>query len=111
MKKRLRKKFRTGEFTEFGFQVAFHLDPPVDSPAVEAMLDTFLDQIEAQGLVGGGSGGPDGDFSFFVAAFRPRVPVTETHRQAMEAWLGAQPALADPTVGPLVDAWRAGGMG
>lgn len=111
MKKRLRKKFRTGEFTEFGFQVAFHLESPFDAPAVEAMLDTFLDQMETQGLVGGGSGGPDGDFSFFVASYRPRVPVTEAHRQALEAWLGAQPGIAGPSVGPLVDAWRSGEAG
>ena len=104
MKKRLRKKFRTGEYTEYGFKVAFRMAAPFEQPAVEAMLDAFLDQIESQGLAGGGSGGPNGDFSFFVAAYRPRLVVTEAHRQALEAWLGANPAVTGPSVGPLIDA-------
>jgi len=106
MKKRLRKKFRTGEFTEYGFEVEFRMALPGDAAAGEALLDAFLDQIEAQGLAGGGSGGPDGDFSFFVAAYRPRVAVTEAHRQALAGWLAENPAVAGPKVGPLVNAWE-----
>jgi uncharacterized protein YggL (DUF469 family) len=105
MKKRLRKKFRTGEFTEFEFQVSFRLQPPVAPDAVEAMLGTFLDQIETQGLMGGGGHSLQGDFSFVVSAGGPRTRVADTHRQALEAWLVGHPALTGVSVGPLVDAW------
>ena len=105
MKKRLRKKFRTGEFTEYEFQVTFRMPSPADPQAVEAMLGTFLDAIESRGLMGGGGHSLQGDFSFVVSAGRPRTKVSEAHRAALEAWLQGNPALTGATVGPLVDAW------
>jgi hypothetical protein len=105
MKKRLRKKFHTGEFTEFGFEVAFHLAAPVQPEAEQDLLEAFLDQIESQGLAGGGMS-REGRFAFTIAAARPRVPVTEAHRLALEAWLKANPAIQEPRVGPLADAWH-----
>jgi uncharacterized protein YggL (DUF469 family) len=107
MKKRLRKKFRTGEFTEYGFEVDFHLAAPVEAVAADALLNAFLDQLEAQSLAGGGGGGEDGAFSFFVAAGRPRLVVTDAHRAALDAWLSAQPGVLEPKVSPLTDAWHA----
>jgi uncharacterized protein YggL (DUF469 family) len=106
MKKRLRKKFRLGEFTEFEFQVDFKMKETPDASAVDALLGTFLDDIEARGLVGGGTFSNQGDFTFSLYANRAKVAVTEEHRQAVEAWLVANPAIASHTVGPLVDAWH-----
>ena len=111
MKKRLRKKFRTGEFTEFGFDVEFRMVPPFDPAAVEAMMDAFLDHLDGQRLAGGGSSGPKGDFSFFIASYRPRMAVTEVHRAAMEAWLAGNAGIVDAQVGPLVNAWGTGKLG
>ena len=105
MKKRLRKKFHTGEYTEFEFPVAFRMVPPAPPAAVEAMLGAFLDQVEVRKLVGGGGHSLEGDFSFVVASNRPRVAVTDAHRQALEAWLLGQPGLAGVSVGPLTDAY------
>lgn len=106
MKKRLRKKFRLGEFTEFEFPVAFKMKDTPDTAAVDALLGVFLDEVETRGLVGGGTFSNEGDFRFSLYANRARVAVTEEHRQAMEAWLSANPAIATHTVGPLVDAWH-----
>jgi uncharacterized protein YggL (DUF469 family) len=106
MKKRLRKKFRLGEFTEFEFQVDFKMKETPDPAAVDALLGTFLDDIEARGLVGGGTFSNQGDFSFSLYANRAKVAVTEEHRQAVTNWLSSNPAIASHTVGPLVDAWH-----
>ena len=105
MKKRLRKKFRTGEFTEFEFQVSFRMQPPVEPQAVEAMLGAFLDEIETRGLMGGGGHSLQGDFSFVVSGGKPRTRVGEAHRQALEAWLRGNAGITGASVGPLVDAW------
>ena len=106
MKKRLRKRFRLGEYTEFEFVVDFKMKETADSAASEALLGVFLDSIEARGLVGGGTFSNQGDFSFCLYANRARVAVTEDHRQAVALWLAENPAIATHTVGPLVDAWH-----
>jgi uncharacterized protein len=106
MKKRLRKRFHTGEFTEYEFQVEFQLAPPADETAVDAMLGAFLDQIEGRGLVAGGSCSHVGDFSFFLSAQKARTPVTDAHRSAVQTWLAGQASVTNAKVGPLEDAWR-----
>jgi uncharacterized protein YggL (DUF469 family) len=108
MKKRLRKKFRTGEFTDYEFEVGFKMASPAGEAAVSGMLDAFLDHIESQGLSGGGSWSNDGDFSFYVSSRRDRGLVTEGHRQSVEAWLSGNPAVTGVTVSPLLDAHRDG---
>ena len=109
MKKRLRKKYRTGEFTEYEFQVQFKTSAPAGEDAALATLDAFLDQIQSQGLEGGGSYSNEGDFSFFVASRREHGRVTEAQRQAVEAWLSANPSILSATVGPLLDFRREAG--
>ena len=101
MKKRLRRKFRTGEFTDYEFEVKFKLGQVGGEEAVGAMLGAFLDQVEAKGLAGGGGCSSEGDFSFFISARRERGAVTEAHREALSAWLSGNPAVAGFTVGPL----------
>lgn len=101
MKKRLRRKFRTGEFTDYEFVVQFKIAQPGGETAVGAMLGAFLDQVEAQGLAGGGGCSSEGDFSFFVSSRRERGAVTEAHREVLSAWLAGNPEVAGFTVGPL----------
>ena len=48
MKKRLRRKFRTGEFTDYEFVVQFKIAQPGGETAVGAMLGAFLDQVEGR---------------------------------------------------------------
>ena len=106
MKKRLRKKFRLGEYTEFEFQVDFAMKDTEDQVAVDALLGTFLDEIEGRGLVGGGTFSNRGEFRFSLYANRARVAVTEEHRQAVQQWLTSNPVITSHTVGALVDAWH-----
>ena len=106
MKKRLRKKFKLGEYTEFEFQVDFKMKDAPEGEGVDALLGEFLDAIEARGLVGGGTFSNQGDFTFSLYANRARVAVTQEHREVVAAWLSARTDLASHTVGPLVDAWH-----
>ena len=104
MKRRLRKKFRTGEFTDYEFEVTFKAVAAVTEAEASNLVGEFLAQIESHRLVGGGSWSHEGQFSFFVCA--ERGVVTEAHRQALEAWLLANPAITAVTVGPRLDARR-----
>ena len=106
MKRRLRKKFRTGEFTEYEFQVQFRMAPPAGEAAAYAMLESFLSELDALELAGGGSWSNEGAFSFFAFAKREHGAVTDAHRQGLEAWFAGNPAIAEGTVGPLLNAWR-----
>ncbi len=105
MRRRLRKKRRLAEFAEYGFDVAYQLDPASGSAAAEALLDRFIEQaIEAHGLLCGGGGGPQA-WDFFVVA-QGRASATEDHRRAVQRWLDSQPEVIAPQVGPLQDAWH-----
>ena len=106
MKKRLRKKFRLGEFTEYEFQVQFRMAPPAGEAAAYEMLETFLARLDALELAGGGSWSNEGAFAFFVFAKREHGAVTEAHRQALEAWFAGNPALVEGSAGPLLNALR-----
>ena len=51
MKKRLRKKYRVGEFRELCFEFTFDYKGDVESPECEAFLRQFVDEcIDANGL-------------------------------------------------------------
>jgi hypothetical protein len=106
MKKRLRKKFRMGEFKEYEFLVEFEMAPPRDPAAIGTLMETFLDHMDSLRLVGGGGSTEEGRFLFMVASNHSKVPTTDAHREALEAWLKGNPAILAPKVGPLVDAWN-----
>lgn len=98
-KRRLRKKLRVGEFQEFGFAFSASIAKAEDQ---DAMLDRFVDEIAARGLVFGGWSSPETVEGFISLATRGSA--TEEHRQFVESWLKAQPGVEDVEVGELVDA-------
>jgi uncharacterized protein YggL (DUF469 family) len=104
MRKRLRKKLRRGEFTEYAFDVQYSLKAGMSAAAVDEFLDRFLEHaIEAHHLrCGGGGQGVGWDFLVTKAG---RGSPTEEQRSAVDAWLAAQPEVGSYTVGHFVDAW------
>lgn len=103
MKKRLRKKLHLGEFRELCFRVAYHTSTEFSAVDTDALLDRFIDMIEANDLQFGGGGGPnewDG-----IVELCGRGTATDRHRQAVRLWLESQPEVSDILVGDLVDAW------
>ncbi len=104
MRKRLRKKLRRGEFTEYAFDVQYSLEAGTPAAVAEEFLDRFVEHaIEAHNLsCGGGGQGVGWDFLVTKAG---RGSPTEEQRRAVDAWLAAQPEVRSHTVGQFVDAW------
>lgn len=101
--KRLRKKLHVGEFTEYGFNINFELNKPVTDEDIEAILDTFLDDlIEKNGLIYGGGFGVK--FDGFVI-LEKRGSTTEEHRQLIKVWLESKKEIKNFQIGELVNAW------
>ncbi|SJL83782.1 YggL family protein [Vibrio palustris] len=99
--RRLRKKLLTGEFTVFGFELEFNLEPQ-DEAELHTFFDDFVEFIEGQDLMFGGSASNE-KFNVFVMAGGRYDSVTETQQQAIESWLDAKPMCSNIKIGPLVD--------
>ena len=102
--RRQRKKLRIGEFIEYGFSVEAALRDPGDRGAIDAVLDDFIDFIEAHGLIVGG--GVSDSLSFYVTSGGVEDPVTEAKREYVADWLAARAELSKVEVGSLNDAWN-----
>lgn len=103
MNKRLRKKLRTAEFTEYGVSVL--ATASVDGMA---LMDPFIDFVEANNMGLGGCFDENGKIDVFIIRLfgpRPRT-LTEEDRQKISDWLRSQPAIVSFEVGKLVDAHR-----
>lgn len=86
-----------------GFEIRFRISSDLDESAIDAIIETFLEQaIAAHGLLFGGGGKSEWDG--FVT-LEPRGSVTEEHRQVVQQWLASQPQILEYHVGLLVDAW------
>ncbi len=98
--RRLRKKLRVGDFRELGFAVSLRLSRTLSDRDFDDLWTRFIvHAIEARDLAFGG--GQDG---FVTRAGRGSA--TEADREAVRAWLEAQPGVEAVTVGPLEDAWH-----
>jgi uncharacterized protein YggL (DUF469 family) len=102
MKKRLRKKLRCGEFTEYGFEIVITFDPRISD--LNKLMDSIIYLIESLGLFIGGSYSELG-FTGFVTK-GPRKTCTENDRQAFKLKLQNLPNIQSIFVGKLEDAWR-----
>ena len=102
LKRRLRKKYRVGEFREFGFQIEVKFKP--DLSEADKIYDEFIKEIESQKLsFGGGS-----SFEYlhgFITAFKNYRSPTPVQREMLKNWLESRPEISGSQVGNLVDAW------
>lgn len=100
--RRQRKKLHLGEFQEFGFTASalFALGPSVDR---DALLDSFLEFIEANGVMTATS--TSDKFDAYLISSAARGSPTEDHRQLVRQWLDGRSELSGVQVGELSDAW------
>lgn len=104
MKKRLRKKYRIGEFRELCFEFTFDYKGDIESPECEQFLHAFADEcIEANGLDCEGNLTEEG--CNIVAHATDPTQTSETQRQAVKAWLDGRDDVEVKSFGELVDAW------
>lgn len=114
MNRRIRKKKRVGEFTQYGFQVNFNADLP--EAEEDALIDGMIEVCEANHLAMGGGGGKKiegvaADFEFFIVGVKPRRTrrgiyyrwrtCTDAERELLRGHLETK--VANLVVGPLVD--------
>lgn len=100
--RRLRKKLFVGEFTVYVFEVTLQLKE-MSLDAFEQFVDEFIDVIEANHLILGGSGDGTCQFRGIVASEKRYASATEEDRQVIEGWLKKQPQCETVTVGELID--------
>ena len=104
MNKRQRKKLYLGEFKELGFEVTATFKPGVDVDGRNAFLERLLESTSREELAFSGGTSAAGLDGFFTLDHRGSV--TEQQRERVRALLAADAAIANPNVGPLVDAWH-----
>jgi uncharacterized protein YggL (DUF469 family) len=102
MNKRIRKKHRVGEYTEWGFAATFTLADHVTGAGVHEFLERLTAEVlEPRGLQCGGGG--DRGWELFV--FKPEgQSASEEDRAAVSGWLTGRAELIEVTVSPLTDA-------
>jgi len=104
MRRRLRKKLHLGEFREHGFELSYELRPDVTEDEADVFLDSFIAQVEANGLLcGGGGRGTSWDF---LVHRDGRGTTEERHGAALADWLGGQPDVVTYSLGGFVDLWH-----
>lgn len=104
MKKRLRKKFRVGEFRELGFGFTFDYKGDIESPECEQFLHAFVNEcIEANGLMCEGNMTEEG-CNIFATAEDP-TKTTEEQRTAVKTWLEGRDDIELKSFSELVDAF------
>lgn len=70
----------------------------------DALLDRWIDAVEARGLSFGGGGHKGGPFGGFVTR-SGRGSATDDDRLSLSAFLAADPATVGHEVGDLRDVW------
>ncbi len=104
MKKRLRKKYRVGEFRELCFHFSFDYKGDVEAAECEQFLHAFVeDCIEANGLNCEGSITEDA-CNITAKAENPKL-TSEEQRLAVKSWLEAREDVVIRSFGELEDAW------
>ncbi len=99
---RIRKKLRTDEFQELGFDVAWVFNPEVTEAQIDAIVDQFInDVIEPNQLGFSGEGHKSWEG---LVCTQQLGKCTEAHRAAVEAFFAKQP-VSDVKVSELFDLW------
>ncbi len=107
MKKRLRKKYRVGEFKELCFEFTFEYKGDVAAPECEQFLHALVEEcIEANGLDCEGNITDTG--CNIIAKAVDATKTSEAQREAVKSWLEARNDVEIKSFGELRDAWYAG---
>ncbi len=104
MKKRLRKKYRVGEFRELCFEFSFEYKGDVESPECEQFLHAFVSEcVEANGL--SCEGNLTNDACNVIAKAEDPRTTNEQQRLAVKTWLEGRSDVEVKSFGELTDAW------
>ncbi len=106
MKKRLRKKYRVGEFKELCFEFSFNYKGDVAAPECEQFLHALIEEcIEANGL--DCEGNITDDCCNIIAKAVDPTQTSNAQREAVKNWLEARSDVELKSFSELQDAWYA----
>ncbi|PKG80746.1 hypothetical protein CXF85_21780 [Colwellia sp. 75C3] len=100
--RRLRKKLYLDEFAMLGFEFSCTLNAK-NSDDFDSLLSQLVDVVESRELSMGG-GGDKTLFTAFICSDHRYKSATNEDLEAIIAWLDANEAIDNVTVGKLIDA-------
>jgi uncharacterized protein YggL (DUF469 family) len=100
--RRLRKKLYLDEFAMLGFEFSCTLNA-TNSDDFDSLLSQLVDFVESRDLSMGG-GGDTTLFTAFICSDHRYESATNKDLDAITAWLDANEAIDNVTVGKLIDA-------
>jgi uncharacterized protein YggL (DUF469 family) len=100
--RRLRKKLYLDEFAMLGFEFSCTLNAK-NSDDFDSLLSQLVDFVESRDLSMGG-GGDTTLFTAFICSDHRYESATNEDLDAITAWLDANEAIDNVTVGKLIDA-------
>lgn len=104
MNRRQRKKWRVGEFREYGFALRFQVPGPTTPLDADPFFDAFIEAVEGVGLAV--TGGTGSTYDVVVMGLREaRRSVMPEQRDALLGWLATRPEVSGVQAGPLTDLW------
>jgi len=105
LKRRLRKKFHSGEFQEFGFEVLVNFKKGIGEIHFDKFLSEFIDEIESSNLQFGG-GGDNRTWQGFVASKQRFASPSADEKSQISIWLENRSEVEDCKVGEFLDSWN-----
>lgn len=105
LKKRLRKKYHLGEFQELGFKIYFSFESFVSEEELNLFLEEFIDEIERNTLLFGGSGDKKNWEGFVTSAEKFNSP-TDEQRNNIDKWLKNRSDIENVKLDELTDVWH-----
>lgn len=97
MNKRIRKKKHVKEFTEYGLEITFKINP--DKIEIDEFCDRFIDQVEAMKCFCGGLTGQFGECRFTIEVGTIKTALQNSN--TMYNWLIQQQDLGFVTFGKI----------
>lgn len=106
VKKRLRKKFYTGEFKELGIEVLLNFKDGLSDDDLDSFVGDLVNEVLAENRLDFEGTGDKTQLAGLIVLDR-RGSVTREQREAVDAWLEKREDLASYEVSELLDAWYA----
>jgi uncharacterized protein YggL (DUF469 family) len=105
LKRRLCKKFHSGEFQEFGFEVFVNFKKGTDENQFDKFWHYFISEIEKNGLVCGG-GGDYNCWQAVITSERKFASPTSNDKERIRIWLENCSEVVNYKIGEFLDSWH-----
>ncbi len=91
----------SGSCPQLAFDIAFHLDTPIDASVSSELWVAFAAVLDARGLARGGGTEGGGQWRYII--WRDGGQAEHADREALRAWAESRPEISLVEVGDLID--------